>query len=45
MLHTKIRQERDTLENLERQDFECFLPLIAQKSCAPSGQYWIGVNT
>ena len=32
LTHTKIRQERVALENLERQGFECFLPLIhAQK--------------
>jgi transcriptional antiterminator RfaH len=28
LIHTKIRQERIALENLERQGFECFLPLI-----------------
>ena len=28
LIHTKIRQERLALENLERQSFECFLPLI-----------------
>lgn len=28
VIHTKIRQERIALENLERQGFECFLPLI-----------------
>lgn len=28
LIHTKIRQERVALENLERQGFECFLPLI-----------------
>lgn len=28
LIHTKIRQERTALENLERQGFECFLPLI-----------------
>ena len=28
LIHTKIRQERLALENLERQGFECFLPLI-----------------
>ena len=27
LIHTKIRQERKALENLERQGFECFLPL------------------
>lgn len=28
LIHTKIRQEFIALENLERQGFECFLPLI-----------------
>ena len=28
LIHTKIRQERVALENLERQGFESFLPLI-----------------
>ena len=28
LIHTKIRQERVALENLERQGFACFLPLI-----------------
>jgi transcriptional antiterminator RfaH len=28
LIHTKIRQERVALENLERQGFECFLPLM-----------------
>ena len=28
LIHTKIRQERVALENLERQGFKCFLPLI-----------------
>jgi transcriptional antiterminator RfaH len=28
LIHTKIRQERVALENLKRQGFECFLPLI-----------------
>ncbi len=28
LIHTKIRQERVALENLERQGFTCFLPLI-----------------
>ncbi len=28
LIHTKIRQERVALENLERQGFECFLPRI-----------------
>jgi transcriptional antiterminator RfaH len=28
LIHSKIRQERVALENLERQGFECFLPLI-----------------
>jgi transcriptional antiterminator RfaH len=28
LVHTKVRQERLALENLERQGFECFLPLI-----------------
>ncbi len=28
LIHSKIRQERVALENLERQRFECFLPLI-----------------
>ena len=28
LIHTKIRQERVALENLDRQGFECFLPLI-----------------
>ncbi len=28
LIHTKIHQERVALENLERQGFECFLPLI-----------------
>ena len=28
LIHTKIRQERVALENLERQGFECFLPQI-----------------
>ena len=28
MIHTKIRQESLALDNLERQGFECFLPLI-----------------
>lgn len=28
LIHTKIRQERMALDNLERQGFECFLPLI-----------------
>lgn len=27
LVHTKIRQEQVALENLERQGFECFLPL------------------
>ena len=29
LIHTKIRQERLALENLERQGFKCFLPLIS----------------
>ena len=29
LIHTKIRQERVALENLERQGFECFLPLFS----------------
>ncbi len=29
LIHSKPRQERCALENLERQGFECFLPLIA----------------
>ena len=28
LIHTKIRQERVALENLERQGFECFLPVM-----------------
>ena len=28
LIHSKIRQECVALENLERQGFECFLPLI-----------------
>ena len=28
LIHTKIRQERVALENLERQGFACFLPLL-----------------
>ena len=28
LIHTKIRQERGALENLQRQGFECFLPQI-----------------
>lgn len=28
LIHTKIRQERVALDNLERQGFACFLPLI-----------------
>lgn len=28
LIHTKIRQESLALDNLERQGFECFLPLI-----------------
>lgn len=28
LVHTKIRQEVTALENLERQGFECFLPLM-----------------
>ncbi len=28
LIHTKIRQEQRALENLERQGFECYLPLI-----------------
>ena len=28
LIHTKIRQERLALDNLERQGFECFLPTI-----------------
>ena len=28
LIHTKIRQEKVALENLERQGFECFLPVI-----------------
>ena len=28
LIHTKIRQERSALENLERQGFECYLPEI-----------------
>lgn len=28
LVHTKIRQERVALENLQRQGFDCFLPLI-----------------
>ena len=28
LIHTKIRQERTALENLEIQGFECFLPLM-----------------
>lgn len=28
LIHTKIRQEQVALENLVRQGFECFLPLI-----------------
>jgi transcriptional antiterminator RfaH len=28
LIHTKIRQERVALENLDRQGFECFLPTI-----------------
>ena len=32
LIHTKIRQERCALQNLERQGFECFLPeLQAEK--------------
>ena len=31
LIHTKIRQERVALENLERQGFACFLPLIRAK--------------
>ena len=29
LIHTKIRQERVALENLERQGFECYLPQIS----------------
>jgi transcriptional antiterminator RfaH len=29
LIHTKIRQERSALENLERQGFECYLPEIS----------------
>lgn len=28
LIHTKIRQEKVALENLERQGYECFLPVI-----------------
>jgi transcriptional antiterminator RfaH len=28
LVHTKIRQEATALENLERQGFQCFLPLM-----------------
>jgi transcriptional antiterminator RfaH len=28
LIHTKIRQERVAMKNLERQGFECFLPLM-----------------
>jgi transcriptional antiterminator RfaH len=31
LIHTKIRQERVCVENLERQGFECFLPLIREE--------------
>lgn len=34
LIHTKIRQERVALENLERQGFACFLPtILAEKLC------------
>lgn len=34
LIHTKIRQERVALENLDRQGFEYFLPLIrSEKLC------------
>lgn len=29
LVHTKIRQERIALENLQRQGFECFLPEVS----------------
>jgi transcriptional antiterminator RfaH len=35
LIHTKIRQERVALENLERQGFECFLPLIRAEKLRP----------
>ncbi len=28
LIHTKIRQEQIALDNLQRQGFECFLPLV-----------------
>ena len=28
LIHTKIRQERLALDNLERQGFECFLSMM-----------------
>lgn len=28
LVHTKIKQEKVALENLERQDYECFLPVV-----------------
>jgi transcriptional antiterminator RfaH len=28
LIHTKVRQERVALENLQRQGFDCFLPMI-----------------
>lgn len=28
LIHTKIRQEHLALDNLERQGFECFLPMM-----------------
>jgi transcriptional antiterminator RfaH len=28
LIHTKIRQERHALQNLERQGFECYLPCV-----------------
>jgi transcriptional antiterminator RfaH len=31
LIHTKIRQEQCALENLERQNFECFLPRIQKE--------------
>ncbi|MFM2051874.1 MAG: transcription/translation regulatory transformer protein RfaH [Pseudomonadota bacterium] len=36
LIHTKIRQERVALENLERQGFECFLPQIQVKKLRQS---------
>ena len=37
LIHTKIRQERVALENLERQGFECFLPLMRAEKLRRGG--------